>query len=166
MEIFRHSNILPASFANADATQISGAKSSVDNSIAQLEKKIDNYEKSNSKAAVSSQNEELELLRKQIAELKQQSESLKSQLEKEKENKVAAKSEDQNAGSSNVSRSVASSDYKGINPQVSGATQTTMNQNSNPSKVYDNMFADGSFHSVPTIGSSKSIDSKCLHFKK
>jgi hypothetical protein len=155
------SNILPASFANADAGQINGAKNSVDNGIAQLEKRIENYEKQEGNKNSSGQNEELEMLRKQIAELKQQSENLRVQLEKEKDNKVAQKGSEDPANIPG-GRSPASVDYKSGIPQVSGATQTAGGQNVQPSKVYDNMFGDGSFHNVPTIGSSKSIDSKAF----
>ncbi|MFY7993826.1 MAG: hypothetical protein ACOVP4_11075 [Bacteriovoracaceae bacterium] len=157
-------SVLPADLNNADPGQLSHAKRSVDNGISELEKRLDNYEKKEEKSYSASQNQEISLLKKQIEELRQQSELLKSQLDKEKEVKVADKSVESPTAVAGSRSPASTGDYKSSLPHVSSATQQAANnQNLQPSKIFENSYSDGSFHNVPTLGSSKSIDSKAFN---
>ncbi|GEM_PF-6361637 len=153
-------NIYPADFNNTDPSQVSSAKASVDKGMSQIEQRLDSYEKSKVASSDAKKDEEIALLRKQLEELKGQSDLLKAQLDKGSDSKVAGKGDDAAAP---VNRSPASTDYKGVAPQVSSATQQGLGaQSVQPSKVFDNLYGDSSFHSVPTINGSKSIDSKAF----
>lgn len=157
-------SVLPADLNNADPSQLSYAKRSVDNGISDLEKRLDNYEKKEEQSYSVSQNQEISLLKKQIEELRQQSELLKSQLDKEKETKVADKAVESPAAGAGSRSPASTGDYKSSVPHVSSATQQAANnQNLQPSKIFENSYSDGSFHNVPTLGSSKSIDSKAFN---
>lgn len=161
------SNILPADLANSGSEgQLTAAKASVDNGVDVLEKRLAAFERQELKSTKDSAAQvEIENLRKQIEELKSQSEQLKAQLDKEKESasKTAeSKANPEAASNEGPNRSPASVDLKTNIPSVAGQTQSVAQSVVQPSKIFNDMYSDNSFHGIPTIGSSKSIDAKAF----
>lgn len=144
-------SILPASFVDASTSQVAAAKASVDQGIDQVSQKLKEYE-SKQENAQGNYREEVSILRQQLEELQKTSAVLKAELESEKATKVA--------DASLAARSPASASVVGVNPTVSSATQSAQQQAAQPSKTYENMFADGSFHNIPTSSASRSLNNR------